>query len=162
MCKHSKVADAMIKKISVCTISSLRITVYDGEFLNGKKHGNGKEYYFYHKLISEENYFYNRKKANSYINGKLEFLSKYSFNRECKLQFEGEYSNREKNGKGKVYYDNGKLQFEGYFLNGLSNESGKEYYDNGKLKFEGIFINGFIAKWKKYYKQPKFTQIYES
>ena len=86
----------------------------------------------------KKKYFYNRNKANSDINGKLEFLSKYSFNRECKLQFEGEYSNREKNGKGKVYYDNGKLQFE------------------------GIFINGFIAKWKKYYKQPKFTQIYES
>ena len=113
-----------------------------------EKTGKGKEYYFYHKLISEENYFYNRNKANSDINGKLEFLSKYSFNRECKLQFEGEYSNGEKNGKGKVYYDNGKLQFEGYFLNGLRNGSGKEYYDNGKLQFKGIFINGFIAKWK--------------
>ena len=35
-----------------------------------------------------------------------------------KLEFEGEYLNGERNGKGKEYYDNGKLIFEGEYLNG--------------------------------------------
>ena len=33
------------------------------------------------------------------------------------LQFEGEYLNGEKNGKGKEYCNNGKLRYEGEYLN---------------------------------------------
>ena len=59
------------------------------------------------------------------------------------LIFEGEYSNRERNGKGKEYYYNGNLIFEGEYLNGKRNGKGKEYdhlYE--KLEFEGEFLNG--------------------
>ena len=78
-----------------------------------------------------------------------------------KLKFEGEYSNGEKIGKGKEYYQNGKLRFEGEYLNGKKwngkvydsngnlafeikdgNGKGKEYYSYGNLKFEGEYING--------------------
>ena len=44
-------------------------------------------------------------------------------------------------GKGKEYYDNGNIQFEGEYLNGERNGKGKEY-DFGKLKFEGKYLNG--------------------
>ena len=57
------------------------------------------------------------------------------------LQFEGEYLNGERNGKGKEYF-NDTLQFEGEYLNGKRNGKGKEYYDNGRLKFEGEYLNG--------------------
>ena len=40
-----------------------------------------------------------------------------------KLEFEGEYLNGERNGKGKEYY-NGKLEFEGKYLNGKRNGKG--------------------------------------
>jgi len=83
---------------------------FEGEYLNGKRNGKGKEY----------------------IAGILEF--------------EGEYLNGQKNGKGKEYNYNGKLEFEGEYLNGEKNGKGKEFYSNGKLKFEGIYLNG--NKWE--------------
>ena len=57
-----------------------------------------------------------------------------------KLEFEGEYLNGLRTGKGKEYYI-GQLIFEGEYLNGLKNGKGKEYY-NGKLEFEGENLNG--------------------
>ena len=58
------------------------------------------------------------------------------------LKFEGEYSNSQKNGKGKEYDIEGNLLFEGEYSNGKRNGKGKEYYDNGVLKFEGEYLNG--------------------
>ena len=45
-----------------------------------------------------------------------------------KLEFEGEYLNGERNGKGKEYDSNGILKFEGEYLNG------KEWNGNGYNK----------------------------
>ena len=60
-----------------------------------------------------------------------------------KLIFEGEYLNRQKNGKGKEYDNiNGRLIFEGEYLKGERNGKGKEYYDNGELAFIGEYLNG--------------------
>ena len=42
------------------------------------------------------------------------------------LVFEGEYSNGQRNGKGKEYYYDGKLKFEGEYLNGQKNGKVKE------------------------------------
>ena len=61
------------------------------------------------------------------------------------LEFEGEYLNGKRNGKGKEYNSKGKLKFEGEYLNGKRNGKGKEYYLNGRLMFEGDYINGL--KW---------------
>ena len=77
------------------------------------------------------------------------------------LEFEGEYLNGKRNGKGKEYYLNGRLMFEGEYINGLKwngkgydihnnivyelkNGNGyvKEYYKKGKLFFEGEYLNG--------------------
>ena len=73
-----------------------------------------------------------------------------------KLIFEGEYSNKKRNGQGKEYYDDNRVKYEGEFLNGkrwngkiYSYKNGseiiqelkegkgliKEYYDDGSLKF---------------------------
>ena len=52
-------------------------------------------------------------------------------------------------GKGYVfddYYDNGELEFEGEYLNGQKNGKGKEYDWNGNLMFEGEFLNGWKRK----------------
>ena len=38
-------------------------------------------------------------------------------------------------------YWNGKLQFEGEYLNGKRNGKGKEYWNDGKLKFEGEYLD---------------------
>ena len=86
-----------------------------------------------------------KKVSGKYKIGKKDGIGKvYKINTNI-LIFEGEYLNKEKNGKGKEYYDNGKLKFEGEYLNGERNGNGKEYYDNGKLKFEGEYLKG--KKW---------------
>ena len=81
---------------------------FDGEYLNGKRNGKGKEYDLYTGL----------------------------------LFFEGEYLNGQKNGKGKEFWEDGNLLFEGEYLNGKKNGKGKEYHPNGKVLFEGNYLNG--------------------
>ena len=39
--------------------------------------------------------------------------------------YEGEFSNEQKNGKGKEYDDNGRLIYEGEFLNDVNTEEEK-------------------------------------
>ena len=68
----------------------------------------------------------------------------------CKLIYEGEYLNGEKNGKGKEYFFKGKLKYEGEFSNGKRNGNGIEYFDNGELKFKGEYRDGI--KWNGYLK----------
>ena len=121
--------------------------IYEGEYLNGKRHGKGKEY-LNNKLIYE----------GEYLNGKRNGNGKNYFNDNS--IFEGVYLNNQKivgayydknglkirginniNGKGKEYDDNGKIKFEGEYLNGERNGKGKEYH-NGILFFEGIYSNG--------------------
>ena len=64
-------------------------------------------------------------------NGNCKNIKEYNYNGQ--LEFEGEYINGERNGKGKEYNYNGKLEFEGEYLNGERN--GKEYNYNGILIF---------------------------
>ena len=54
------------------------------------------------------------------------------YNSICKLEFEGEYLNGKRNGKGKEYYDNGKLKFEGEYDYGKTNI---RKFKNIRLKF---------------------------
>ena len=59
--------------------------------------------------------------------------------------FEGEYSNRKRNGKGKEYNIYKELIFEGEYLNGKKHGKGKEY-ENSKnniiLLYDGEYLNG--------------------
>ena len=62
------------------------------------------------------------------------------YNYHGRLEFEGEYLNGERNGKGKDYDDEGKLIFKGEYLNGKRNGKGIEYDNN--LTFEVNYLNG--------------------
>ena len=136
------------------------VLAYKGEYLNGQRHGKGKEYDDAGKLIFEGEYL----RGQRHGKGK-----EFDFN--GNLSFEGEYLNGEKNGKGKKY-KNGKLRFEGEYLNNIKfigngydndgniiykldnkiNGKGKEYNDDGDLKFEGEYLNGKRnGKGKEYY-----------
>ena len=64
---------------------STNCKIFEGEYLNGKKHGKGKEYYDNGKFKFE----------GEYINGERNGKGKeYDWN--GKLEFEGEYSNGER------------------------------------------------------------------
>ena len=114
--------------------------IFEGEYLNGKKNGKGKEYDYYGSLKFEGNY----------INGKRNGKGKEYINiLEDKLIFEGEYLNGKRNGKGKEYqyiYSKCCLKFEGDYLNGKI-WNGKGYNSEGNIIFE---INNGIGYIKEY------------
>ena len=118
--------------------------IYEGEYLNGKKNGKGKEYGRYGEIIFK----------GYYLNGKRNGPGK-EYDSE-QFIFEGNYLNGERNGKGKEY-KNGELKFEGEYLNGKRNGKGKEY-KKGYLIFKGNYLNGEKhGIFKSYYDGKKFT-----
>ena len=99
--------------------------LFEGEYLNGKRNGKGKEYYD-GKLIFE----------GEYLNGERNGKGKEYDHIYGNLRFEGEYLNGEKwNGNG---YNNDNIIYS------LKNGKGsiKEYDYDGKLEFEGEYLNG--------------------
>ena len=123
--------------------------IFEGQYLNGKKSGYGKEYYYTGDLKFEGEYLYGfRIRGKFYINKKLEYEGEYSFNRKWNgkgYNKNGKMTYELKNGTGKVkeYNNDGDLIFEGEYLKGLRNGKGKEYDEHtGKLKFEGEYLNG--------------------
>ena len=117
---------------------------FECEYINGLKNGKGKEYnifgdltfegvYFFDKLWSCKNHDIFNKDIYELKDGKG-FIKVYYIN--GNLASEYEYSNGEKNGKGKEYNIlNYKLEFENEYLNGMRNGKRKEYNKNGNLKF---------------------------
>ena len=111
------------------------ILLFEGEYLNGKRNGKGKEYNDVGKLVFE----------GEYLNGKKWKGKGKEYHDIGILLFEGEYLNGQRNGKGKEYDWNGVLRFEGEYLNGRRSGKGKEYNDNRRLIFEGEYLKG--EKW---------------
>ena len=116
------------------------VKVFEGEYLNGKRNGKGKEYSSryrnYGYLIFE----------GDYLNGKRHGKGKeYEYGN---LIFEGEYLNGERNGKGKEY-DKRKLKYEGEYLNGKI-WNGKGYNEDGKLEYEIKNGKGFIIEYNEW------------
>ena len=131
------------------------VFIFEGEYLNGKRNGKGKE--------RENNFIlFDGEYLNGERNGRgKEFKSN-------KLRFEGEYLNGKRIGKGKEYSYDGELKFEGEYLNDKRNGKGKEFYaidvirvgerdineireiNEGKLIFEGEFLYDYRLKGKAY------------
>ena len=133
-----------------------KTTIFEGNFLNGKKNGKGKEYNKNHDIIFEGIYLNDIKMSG---NG-------YDENGNNILKIE-------EDGKGKEYYDNGNIQFEGEYLNGKKwngkgynykgekfegeyfcgkrNGNGKEYNLTNQIEFEGEYLNG--ERWNGIFKE---------
>ena len=137
--------------------------IFEGEYLNGKRNGIGKEFYGDGKLKYEGEYLngkrWNGKGYNK--NGIMEFQLKdgkgegKEYNNNDELEFEGEYINGERSGKGKEYDCLGELIYEGEYLNGKRNGKGEEYDYLGKLEFVGEYLNGKRWNGKGYDKNGK-------
>ena len=126
--------------------------IYEGEYLNGKRNGKGKEY-------ENGEVIFEGKYSNGKRNGKGK---EYHYNN--KLKFEGEYLNGKRHGKGKEY-DGYNIRYEGEYLNGERYGKGKtysngrmilniekdgkgeEYYNDGTLMFRGEFRNQKKIEW---------------
>ena len=119
---------------------------FEGEYYHGKR-WNGKGYYKNgnikyeikdgKKIIIDKNYIYDDEDfiidlLNRDKNG-IEKGDNFTF------KIEGEYSNGQRNEKGKEYDDKGNLIFEGEYLYDKKIK-GKEYNKNGNLIFEGDYL----------------------
>ena len=102
---------------------------FESEYMNGVRHGKGKEYDVFGHIIFD----------GEFINGKKRKGKSYFKDEGILFIYEGEYINDKKNGEGKIY--SLKYTFlEGKFLNGYLLR-GKAYnLDNGYLKFNGSFF----------------------
>ena len=101
--------------------------IFEGEYLNGKKNGKGKEYDYDGKLIFEGKYLNgvkNGKGKEYYYEGEFKDGEKWDGN-----GYDKNHSviYRLINGKGNIkeYNDWGGLEFEGEYLNGKRNGKGK-------------------------------------
>ena len=75
------------------------------------------------------------------------------------LIYEGEFLNGERNGKGKIFYQNGNIKYVGEFLHGKAHGVGKEYNSKGELKYIGYYLYGKKnGKGREYYNY-KFNKI---
>ena len=121
---------------------------FEGEYLNGERNGRGKENYE-EGTVKFEGEFLNGERlcgslydnyGNLYCDLESENKLIKEYNHHYKLEFEGEYLNCKRNGKGKEYFYDGKLRFEGEYLNGKRNGKGKEFDELfGKILFEGEY-----------------------
>ena len=114
--------------------------------MNGKKHGKGKYYYEFGKLLFKGEYLNGLK-----WNGKI-----YDPNGIITLIFENG------NGKGKTYHKSGTLKYEGEFIKGKLNGKVKKYdsANDKDLVFEGEYFNGKRNGKGKEYKYSIFEGEY--
>ena len=113
---------------------------FEGEYLNGKRNGKGKEYDYDGKLLFE----------GEYLNGQRNGKGKL-YNKKGEIVFDGIFFlDKQWDGKGKEYFeeendeepDNSILKYEGEYKNGKRHGKGKEYNKKGQLIFEGIYVDG--------------------
>ena len=117
---------------------------YEGEFLNGKRNGKGKEYHDYYGETLKLKF------EGEYLKGKRNGKGK-EYDENGTLIFEGEYLNGLKHGKGIEYDYLGWIMFEGDFLNGEINKGiGKTYYLNGAIGTITEYLNGKVWSKKEY------------
>ena len=100
--------------------------IYEGEFLNGKQHGNGK-------YISADGYEYSGQWVNGIIEG--EGTAKYSDG----SIYTGSFKESKPNGIGKLVFLNGG-SYEGTWENGNFHGKGTIIYSNGD-NYTGNFKN---------------------
>ena len=120
---------------------------FEGEYLNGKRNGKGKEYNFQGNVIFEGEFYLNhRKKGKEYIKGRLEFEGEFLWDKKWKGKGFDEKGNviyELIDGKGTIKeYVGEYLVYEGECLDGKRNGKGKEYDHDGNLIFEGEYSMG--------------------
>ena len=117
---------------------------FEGEYLNGERNGKGKEYYRNDKLELEKEYLNSKinRKVIEYFNDSVFFDKNSSFGGDKSL-FSKSIINTEKK-----YFDNKLKNEEKYFYNNILNFDGKSF-DNLNLKFEEEYSNEIKGKSKE-------------
>ncbi len=117
--------------------------LYEGEFVNHMKQGNGIMY-LKGQLIYQGEFIQNKKQGNGILY------------KDGHIHYEGHFRNDLMDGYGVLYYEDDVIapyqelramyphlnqpQYEGDFVHGMKKGKGKQYYPNGFLQYEGDFI----------------------
>jgi hypothetical protein len=140
--------------------------LYEGEFLDGKYHGQGShftDYATYTGEFLEGQLVQGKMLTNDVLEYEGQFLDFY-FHGEGKLyeygqlSYEGDFVEGSKHGDGKEFYIPGGLMFEGSYNMGSKEGYGTLYYHNENKWYEGDFSHGrFHGNGKFYNEQGKLT-----
>lgn len=117
--------------------------LYEGEFVNHMKQGNGIMY-LKGQLIYQGEFIQNKKQGNGILY------------KDGQIHYEGHFRNDLMDGYGILYYEEDVIapyqelrlmyphlnqpQYEGDFVHGMKKGKGKQYYPTGFLQYEGDFI----------------------
>lgn len=124
---------------------------YDGQYLNGKRHGQGKQYRSDGTLEVEGQY----RDGLPCGTGRLYYKDGKS------LRYEGEYQNGKACGKGTEYYQSGGVKYRGEYRNGWWHGTGRKYREDGTLSYTGAFQNGKWHGQGKWYREKNGALYYE-
>ncbi|WP_369436088.1 MORN repeat-containing protein [Lysinibacillus fusiformis] len=128
--------------------------LFEGEFVNHMKQGNGMMY-LKGQMIYQGEFIQNKKQGNGILY------------KDGKKYYEGHFRNDLMDGYGILYYEDviapykelrtqyaqlNQPQFEGDFVHGMKKGKGTQYYPNGFLQYEGDFMwNHMQGAGKLYY-----------
>jgi antitoxin component YwqK of YwqJK toxin-antitoxin module len=83
--------------------------------------------------------------------GVREIVHETTFYPDKKVQMDGEYKDKKRDGKWIYYYNNGNVWSEGFFKNGKSDGKRVTHYENGKVFYEGYYDQDRrVGVWKFY------------
>ena len=102
--------------------------IYEGEYKNDQKNGNGKLYF---KLLNDTY-------EGNFIDNNINGIGIYKWN--SGEIYNGNFLNGKMNGKGKYTWPDGGF-YEGDYINNIKEGNGKFKWANGKI-YEGPFKNG--------------------
>lgn len=109
--------------------------LYEGDFLEGKIHGDNTQIYSGNNSLVYE---------GGMIKGKRNGYGKV-YHESSRLKYEGYFKKDEYHGDQCIeYFQNGNVYYEGGFDNGVREGTGIEYFKNGQVKFEGNWKNGVM------------------
>ncbi|MGE7092487.1 AAA family ATPase [Lysinibacillus sp. NPDC048646] len=132
--------------------------LFEGEFLNHMKQGNGMMY-LKGQMIYQGEFIQNKKQGNGILY------------KDGKKYYEGHFRNDLMDGYGILYYEEDVIapykelrtqytqlnhpQFEGDFVHGMKKGKGTQYYPNGFLQYEGDFMWNHMQGAGKLYYTPE-------
>lgn len=131
--------------------------LFEGEFVNHMKQGNGMMY-LKGQIIYQGEFIQNKKQGTGILY------------KDGQIYYEGHFRNDLMDGYGILYYEEDVIapfkdlraqyphlnrpQFEGDFVHGMKKGKGTQYYPNGFLQYEGDFMWNHMQGAGKYYYAP--------
>ena len=135
--------------------------IFEGNFKNGKKDGQGRQYHTSHSFTqsfryegifendklqgyAEEYSCYNKKLYDGmFVDGKYQGGGVEYEHTGVGVKYSGNFKNGKYECEGTEYHlDSEQVKYTGNFKNGLYDGSGKEFHKNGVLKYNGNYKNG--------------------